>query len=57
MEEELKPGSSEAVAKGCSCPVLDNARGKGYMGQEGVYCINTDCVLHGLKFEDTHNEN
>jgi hypothetical protein len=26
------PGSDEAILRGCTCPVIDNAHGKGYMG-------------------------
>lgn len=26
------PGSDEAIAAGCRCPVLDNAHGRGWMG-------------------------
>lgn len=46
------PGSFEAVAQGCECPVLDNGRGRGYMGgakdAEGntIFVINCDCPLH-----------
>lgn len=26
------PGSDEALLRGCTCPVIDNGRGKGSMG-------------------------
>lgn len=29
METTPKPGSDDAIARGCTCPVLDNARGRG----------------------------
>ena len=41
------PGSDEAVAHGCTCPVMDNARGKGWMCQEGIFWRSADCPLHG----------
>lgn len=41
------PGSDAAIALGCKCPVLDNARGMGHMGQPGVFVRNQDCPLHG----------
>lgn len=41
------PGSDAAIAKGCACPVLDNAHGRGYMGTAGIYVYNTGCPLHG----------
>ncbi len=49
----LAPGSPEAVDAGCRCPVLDNARGRGYLGgvksSDGstVYVYSGDCPLHG----------
>lgn len=41
------PGSDEALDQGCTCAVLDNAHGRGYMGQPGVFCMSQDCPLHG----------
>lgn len=47
------PGSHEAYAQGCRCPILDNSHGKGlYGGVKGkdgqvVYVINFECPLHG----------
>lgn len=47
------PGSQEAQPLGCTCPVLDNARGAGYLGGvkdaegETVFVVNLDCPLHG----------
>jgi len=40
------PGSQEAVKAGCICAVLDNARGKGYYGQPGMFVITGGCPLH-----------
>lgn len=41
-------GSDAAVALGCTCPRLDNAYGKGYMGCAGVFVTREDCPIHGL---------
>ena len=47
------PGSDDAVAINCKCPVMDNAHGKGYMGGvtddkgQTVYIFSGDCPLHG----------
>lgn len=41
------PGSQAAIEIGCICPVLDNAHGKGYTGQPGVFVRNTNCPVHG----------
>lgn len=40
------PGSDAAVRQGCRCPVMDNCRGKGYMGQAGEYVISESCPIH-----------
>ena len=45
------PGSDAAIAAGCLCPILDNEYGRGWMGQEGVYCHSGDCPLHGYIVE------
>lgn len=41
------PGSDEAIAQGCTCPVWDNGRGRGYMGQPGIFVMTAGCPLHG----------
>ena len=41
------PGSDEAVKQGCTCPVLDNAHGKGI--GNGEFWIKDDCPLHASK--------
>ena len=48
------PGSDEAIKMGCLCPVLDNARGKGYMCIEGVFVYREDCPIHCANAEDRH---
>ncbi len=40
------PGSDSAISLGCSCPVLDNCHGLGYMRQAGVFVTNGDCIVH-----------
>lgn len=51
-EYEYSPGSDEALAEGCTCPVLDNSHGRGYMGTD-TYVTVADCPLHG--FETNHD--
>jgi hypothetical protein len=44
------PGSEEALALGCCCPVLDNHHGAGIpWGGRGELCfwVNGACPLHG----------
>ena len=44
------PGSDAALAKGCTCPIIDNRHGRG-MGQDErgrtVCVMSEDCPLHG----------
>lgn len=40
------PGTHEAIVKGCTCPVIDNAYGRGYMGQPGIYVFTVGCPVH-----------
>lgn len=42
------PGSDQAVAEGCTCAVLDNNHGGGYMGMPGVFVMSFECPLHGF---------
>ena len=46
MENKYNPGSVEAIDAGCTCPVMDNGRGKGYMGMDGVFVYNENCEYH-----------
>lgn len=43
------PGSDEAIAKGCTCPVLDNNHGN----KDGdAFWIDLKCPIHGrLNFD------
>ena len=45
------PGSLEAVKGGCKCPVIDNAYGKGYLGDFSHYgfVFHEDCPMHGAR--------
>lgn len=45
------PGSDEALRKGCRCPVLDNAYGRGVMGAGRDWYISGDCPLHARAAE------
>jgi hypothetical protein len=40
------PGSDEAIAAGCHCPVMDNRRGRGYMGQPNMFVYTARCPVH-----------
>ena len=53
----LAPGSDEAVAAGCTCPILDNFHGRGYAVDENghsLFWYSLDCRIHihGLFEED-----
>ena len=49
MADTPPPGSPEAVALGCRCPVLDNAHGRGHFGdgERFGWWVIADCPLHG----------
>jgi hypothetical protein len=47
-ETTPNPGSPEAEAIGCRCPILDNAHGKGCGWGPGKFWINGDCPVHVL---------
>ena len=47
MSDTPNPGSDEAIKQGCTCPVLDNEHGKGYLGRKGIFVQFDDCPLHG----------
>ena len=41
------PGSNEAVAQGCTCPVMDNHHGVGIVRSDGaVYWVDQTCKVH-----------
>ena len=46
----MNPGSKEAIEAGCTCPVLDNGRGRGYYGQPGVFVYTVGCPVHTARF-------
>ena len=43
------PGSDAAIKQGCTCPVMDNAHGRGIMGdgEKHGFWITRSCPLHG----------
>jgi hypothetical protein len=48
-EDAPNPGSPAAVAAGCTCPVMDNARGKGARFNEAgepLFWVTQGCPLH-----------
>ena len=45
--KQPNPGSDKAVKKGCTCPVMDNNRGKG-LGCDNFW-IDGGCPLHGVE--------
>jgi hypothetical protein len=51
-EKPPNPGTREALALGCTCPVLDNAHGRGYLGGmkdehgETLFVYTSDCPIH-----------
>lgn len=54
LGKQYNPGSLEAEQRGCTCPILDNGHGNGYMGQPGVFVYNGDCPMHGFNGTQIH---
>lgn len=50
-------GSDEAIDLGCTCPIMDNEYGKGYMGMEDVFVFNAQCPLHGEALKEVFEDN
>ena len=44
-ETNASPGTREAIAAGCRCPVMDNGHGWGY-GTKGQFIYNEACDYH-----------
>ena len=40
------PGTQDAIAQGCKCPVLDNNRGRGYVGMATFFIYSAECPIH-----------
>lgn len=52
MSRKIKqpnPGTKEAIKAGCSCPVLDNQRGRGYYGDGKIFVYVEGCIIHDKK--------
>jgi hypothetical protein len=50
MSVKPNPGSDEAIALGCKCPVIDNGHGKGR--GDGLFWFNGDCPIHAMPKEE-----
>jgi hypothetical protein len=46
------PGSDKAIEQGCTCPVLDNGHGRGYMGNPDIFVYSGACPVHNAMFID-----
>ncbi len=57
MSTKPNPGSKEAREQGCLCPVIDNERGRGYLGngEQFGFVINENCPLHAPTTEEKTN--
>ena len=45
MKKKPNPGSEEAIALGCECPVIDNGYGTGSYKSEG-FIYSVGCPVH-----------
>lgn len=46
VPDRALPGSAEAVAAGCWCPVFENRKGLGLEGRDGVFAYVVGCPVH-----------
>ena len=56
--EKPNPGSDAAIELGCTCPVLDNAHGRGAWGTEGddaLFWQDATCPFHRTPVRDTEH--
>lgn len=51
MTDTPKPGSYEAIEKGCKCPIMDNHYGKGIgsNGEKYGWYQSEGCPMHWLR--------
>lgn len=49
-------GSDEAIDLGCTCPIMDNEYGKGYMCMEGVFIHTEGCPIHVESLKQPTND-
>jgi hypothetical protein len=60
-EKVPNPGSREALAQGCICPVMDNWRGSDKLGRIRGFVMVVGCPLHSPdplsgRLEETEEE-
>lgn len=41
------PGTHEDKEIGCTCPVIDNHYGRGYLNDSKTFIYNMSCKIHG----------
>lgn len=56
MDKIATPGSALALSQGCTCPVYDNAHGRGSGYGPHAFWISDDCPLHGKQGADMPEE-
>ena len=56
FEVVLYATRDEALAAGCTCPVMDNGHGRGYMGdgERFGWVVSGDCPIHAQQDSDAH---
>ena len=55
--QKMPPGSDAAIAKGCSCPRMDNCHGEGFLWRgKKAWWIHNDCPLHRSTWDLPNSE-
>lgn len=49
LRDTPNPGSDAAVAAGCTCPRMDNGRGRGAYGTTGLFWYSSGCPVHAKR--------
>lgn len=52
MSKVPPPGSQAAAKAGCTCPVLDNAYGRGHYCVAGLFVFTEGCPVHAERKHD-----
>ena len=57
MSDTPNPGSDAAVEQGCTCPVMDNGHGRGFLWDGApVFWITEGCPLHHKRKDTNDND-
>lgn len=53
IDPRPNPGSDEAIAGGCICPIMDNHHGSDLLGELRGFVVVVGCPMHHPEGEQT----